>query len=249
MNKQKKLLYGQALFAIIVMIIFSLIIIKEKKNTLLMPKVQKKIDTYIEEKFNNLKNTRKSKITIKNNKYIVKISSKENKNLYFYIIYSNRKITDTFKKDYLEGNSLLRKIEKDIENDIIYNLKIKPKITIDTKLNNFNNQIQEMIIKEDVKKLKIYNIEIELTINKWNKEEITNDISNIINALYTNGYNPKSINIIITNKEDITESYRIKNLNKEFPNDKLNIKIIEDILANKETDLLKKHKITFEKLN
>ena len=249
MNKQKKLLYGQALFAIIVMIIFSLIIIKEKKNILLMPKVQKKIDTYIEEKFNNLKNTRKSKITIKNNKYIVKISSKENKNLYFYIIYSNRKITDTFKKDYLEGNSLLRKIEKDLENDIVYNLKIKPKITIDTKLNNFNNQIQEMIIKEDIKELKIYNIEVELTINKWNKEEITNDISNIINKIYTNGYNPKSINIIITNKEDITESYRIKNLNKEFPNDKLNIKIIEDILTNKETDLLKKHNITFEKLN
>ena len=248
MHKQRRLLYGQALFAILIMVAFGLIIINEKKTVLLMPKVQEKLDNYIEEKYNDL-DINKSKITMKNDKYMMKLTSNDNKNLYFYITYKNDKITDTYKKDYLEGNSLLNKIKKDLENDILNNLKLKTKVEIDTKLNNFTEQIQEKILKEDIKKLKIYHLEFNITINKWDKENITKDINSMINKIYSNDYNPKYINITITNNDDITESYKINNLTKEFTNNKSNIQIIDDIINNKETDILKENKISFDKLN
>ena len=249
MNKQRRLLYGQALFTILIMVSLTLIIINEKKNIILIPKIEKKIDSYIEENYNDLKNINKSKITIKNNKYIVKISSKNNKNLYFYITYSNNKITDTYKKDYLEGKTLLNKIEKNLEEDIFNKINIKSKVIIDNKLNNYTDQIKEKIIKEDIKEIKIYNIETSTNINKWNKNDITNNINTIINKIYSNNYNPKSISITITNNEDITESYKINNLNKDFINNKSNTQIINDIINNKETNLLKENNISFDKLN
>jgi len=249
MNKQRRLLYGQALFTILIMVSLTLIIINEKKNIILIPKIEKKIDSYIEENYNDLKNINKSKITIKNNKYIVKISSKKNKNLYFYITYSNNKITDTYKKDYLEGKTLLKKIEKNLEEDIFNKINIKSKVIIDNKLNNYTDQIKEKIIKEDIKEIKIYNIETSTNINKWNKNDITNNINTIINKIYSNNYNPKSISITITNNEDITESYKINNLNKDFINNKSNTQIINDIINNKETNLLKENNISFDKLN
>ena len=249
MNKQRRLLYGQALFTILIMVSLTLIIINEKKNIILIPKIEKKIDSYIEEKYNDLKNINKSKITIKNNKYIVKISSEKNKNLYFYITYSNNKITDTYKKDYLEGKTLLNKIEKNLEEDIFNKINIKSKVIIDNKLNNYTDQIKEKIIKEDIKEIKIYNIETSTNINKWNKNDITNNINTIINKIYSNNYNPKSISITITNNEDITESYKINNLNKDFINNKSNTQIINDIINNKETNLLKENNISFDKLN
>ena len=249
MNKQRRLLYGQALFTILIMVSLTLIIINEKKNIILIPKIEKKIDSYIEENYNDLKNINKSKITIKNNKYIVKISSEKNKNLYFYITYSNNKITDTYKKDYLEGKTLLNKIEKNLEEDIFNKINIKSKVIIDNKLNNYTDQIKEKIIKEDIKEIKIYNIETSTNINKWNKNDITNNINTIINKIYSNNYNPKSISITITNNEDITESYKINNLNKDFINNKSNTQIINDIINNKETNLLKENNISFDKLN
>ncbi len=248
MHKQRRLLYGQALFAILIIVAFGLIIINEKKTVLLMPKVQEKLDNYIEEKYSDL-DINKSKITMKNDKYMMKLTSNDNKNLYFYVTYKNDKITDTYKKDYLEGNSLLNKIKKDLENDILKNLKLKTKVEIDTKLNDFTEQIQEKIFKEDIKKLKIYHLEFNITINKWDKENITKDINSMINIIYSNDYNPKYINITITNNDDITESYKINNLTKEFTNNKSNTEIIDDIINNKETDILKENKISFDKLN
>ncbi len=248
MNKQSKLLYGQALFAILIIVAFGLIIINEKKTILLMPKVQEKIDSYIEEKYSDL-DTNKGKIILKNDKYMLKMTSNDNKNLYFYIIYNNNKITDTYKNDYLEGNSLLNKIKKDIENDILKKLKINSKVEIDTKLNDFTDQLQEKIKKEsNLSKLKIFYLELEININNWDSDNITKDINNIIKEIYSS-YNPKYINIIITNNKDITESYKINNLNNDFINNDNNTKIIDDIINNKDTELLKNNKITYKRLN
>lgn len=248
MNKQSKLLYGQALFAILIIVAFGLIIINEKKTILLMPKVQEKIDSYIEEKYSGL-DTNKGKIILKNDKYMLKMTSNDNKSLYFYIIYNNNKITDTYKKDYLEGNSLLNKIKKDIENDILKKLKINSKVEIDTKLNDFTDQLQEKIKKEsNLSKLKIFYLELEIIINNWDSDNITKDINNIIKEIYSS-YNPKYINIIITNNKDITESYKINNLNNDFINNDNNTKIIDDIINNKDTELLKNNKITYKRLN
>ena len=38
----------------------------------------------------------------------VKITSKENNNLYFNVYYKNKKFSSTYKDDYVKGNSLIR---------------------------------------------------------------------------------------------------------------------------------------------
>ena len=45
----------------------------------------------------------------------MKVTNKLNKNHYFYITYSNKKITDTYKEDYLEGRTLLTKTSNNLE--------------------------------------------------------------------------------------------------------------------------------------
>ena len=45
----------------------------------------------------------------------MKVKNIKNKNHYFYIKYSNKKITDTYKEDYIQGKSLLNEIQKNLE--------------------------------------------------------------------------------------------------------------------------------------
>ena len=108
--------------------------------------------------------------------------------------------------------------------------------------------IKERLLKEDdLIHLKIYNIEKELIIEKWNSKDITNNITNLINTY--NGYNitPKHFQIRITNKEDITESITIKNIKNNFVSIQNNEQIIKDILNNNNSKLLKQNEITYEK--
>ena len=46
----------------------------------------------------------------------MKVMNKTNENLYFYITYYKKEITDTYQKDYIEGNSFIPYINKQIEN-------------------------------------------------------------------------------------------------------------------------------------
>ena len=114
MNKQKKLTLERGIFVFIVFVLLGVIVVTEKFGDVMTPKITKKINTYIEEKYKDL-NLKTNDVTFKNTTYTMKVESKENKNHYFYIKYFNRKITDTYKKDYVEGKNLLAYIEKKIK--------------------------------------------------------------------------------------------------------------------------------------
>lgn len=242
MNKQKKLLLERSIFILIVFVALGVIVITEKFGNIMIPKASKRINTYVEEKYKNL-NLKTNDVTFKNTTYTMKVESKENKHHYFYINYYNRKITDTYKKDYVEGKNLLNYLKKKLKKEINNKTNTNCDIEITSTLDKYTELVQEKIIKEDnLLELKFYIIKKELVIDKWDEETITNKINNFLEKF--ENITPKSYTITITNKEDITESIEIKNITNEVTKE-----IISDIINNKKSDLLKENKITYKYLN
>lgn len=242
MNKQKKLLLERSIFILIVFVALGVIVITEKFGNIMIPKASKKINTYVDEKYKDL-NLKTNDVTFKNTTYTMKVESKENKNHYFYINYYNRKITDTYKKDYVEGKNLLNYLKKKLKKEINNKTNTNCDIEITSTLDKYTDLVQEKIIKEDnLLELKFYIIKKELVIDKWDEETITNKINNFLEKF--ENITPKSYTITITNKEDITESIEIKNITN-----KVTKEIISDIINNKKSDLLKENKITYKYLN
>lgn len=242
MNKQKRLSFERGIFVFIVFVLLGVIIVTEKFGNIMIPKATKKIDNYIEDKYKDL-NLKKNDVTFKNTTYTMKVESKENKHHYFYINYYNRKITDTYKKDYVEGKNLLNYIKKELKKEINDKTNTTCDIEIASTLDKYTEIVREKIIKEDnLLELKFYIIKKELIIDKWDEETITNKINNFLEKF--NDITPKSYTITITNKDDITESIEIKNITNKVTKD-----IISDIIKDKKSDLLKENKITYKYLN
>ena len=144
MNTKNKLIFGQASLLLILIITFGLIIINEKAGEIFTPKVKEKMDNYLEDNYENIINEiNKNKVTYKNRKFKMKISSKKNKNLYFYLNYNKGQIKDTYNSDYLEGQSLYNNLKKSMERDILKNKNINPKYLNFTIINA--NDITESI--------------------------------------------------------------------------------------------------------
>lgn len=242
MNKQKKLLIQRGIFVFIVFVALGVIVVTEKFGNIMIPKITKKMNAYIEENYKNL-NLKTNDVTYKNTTYTMKLESKENKNHYFYINYYNKKITDTYKKDYIEGKSLLTYIKKKLKKEINNLTNTNSDIEITSTLDKYTDIVKERIIKEDnLLELKFFIIKKELIINEWNEENISNTINKYLEKF--NNITPKSYTITITNKNDLTESIEIKNITN-----KVNKDIISDIINNEKSDLLKTNKITYKYLN
>jgi len=249
MKKEKKLLLARNIFTFIIVIIFTIIIVREKKEILFLPKIENKINSYIEENYQK-EDLELGKITYKNNKYCMKISSTKNKNRYFYIYYSNKKITDTYQEDYIKGKTLLTNIEKGLQKRIKNKTNKEPVITISATLDQFTNSIRDRILKEDnLLELKIYTIIDELIITNWNQQEILKEIENYISLYSKEKITPKNYTLTITNEKELTNSIEISNITTEFINNPHKEEIIHDIIIDKKSILLEESKITYKYKN
>ena len=171
---QKKLLFGRAIFTLIIIVAFGLIIMNEKGNLLFSKKAENKINDYLKDNYNSLNNIKKSDVLYENNMFKMKILSKENEHHYFYIIYQNKTIKDTYKEDYIEGKNLLNYLKEKLEKEINDNCIITPTATLD----NYSESVQERLIKEeDLLSLKFYTITKEIKVEEFNEEIITNKIN------------------------------------------------------------------------
>ena len=251
MRQDKKLTIYMSLLFLVVFASFGFIIFKEKETVLFLPKIKEKLTAHLHSKYPKLKDKIKTdKIIHKNNKYILKITSKKNRNLYFNIIYENKNITDTYKKDFLEGKTLLDKIDKNLEKDISNRLNYKVKVKSSNTLNNYSKKVQKEILKENnLLNLSVYNIEKDIEVNKIDNSNLYKEITKLDTDCYKNKINPKYYNITITNKNNITESIRINNLSRTLIK-KSDLKlVINDIINNKKSNILDKYNITYKYLN
>ena len=253
MKKQKQLLIARGIFVFIVFVALGVIVVTEKANTIIIPKVKIKMEDHINKNYNEIKNSinlEKINYNTSNKEFTMKVTSKKNKNHFFYIKYSNHKIKDTYKNDYLKGEKLLNHIQKKLKKEIEEKTNSKCNIKILTTLNNFTNTIQNRIINEEnLLNLKFYTIEKEILINNWNQKEISEKISEKIKEYEENNITPKNYTIIITNKKDITESIKIINITNKFIDNPLKEEIINDIINNENSKIIKQNKITFKYLN
>lgn len=247
MNEGKKLTIQMAIFFLVTFVIFGTIVIKEKQNILFLPKIETSISNYIAENYQHLE-LEKESVTEKNNIFSMKVKNPLNKNHYFYIIYSNKKISDTYQNDYFEGKTLLTHLSKKLEKEIEEATNKKYKVTFDNTLNNYSDKVKTQLLKENINNLKIYTIEKEITTS-WDIPTIQSKITDIMTTLENKNFTPKNYIITITNKDDITQSVKITNLKSSLiKNDNLYI-IINDIINNNKTSILTENKITYEYLN
>ena len=150
MKEQKKLTLGMAIFTFIIFVSFGVIILNEKSAPYFAPKIEKKLIDYLKTEYKDEYNDFDIGTTIySKTKYNLKVTAKKNKNLYFNIFYDNKKITDTYEKDYKQGKTLLNSITKKIEDELKnkYNFKCISCVKED-KLRNIediNNELYELI--------------------------------------------------------------------------------------------------------
>lgn len=251
MNNYKKLNIFRGIFAFIIFVIFGIIIFTEKGGDIFIPKIQEKLNTYLLTNYQNIiGKTIQEEITYKDRTFTMKIIDKLNKEHYFYIIYDNGKITDTYQKDYLEGKQLLNKITKDLEEEIYNKTNIKTKVKILDSLENYTTKVQELILNEkNLISSKIYSLEINIDLKPWNGTNAAIVITNTLNTFIEKNIVPKNYTITINNLDEITETIEIYNITNNFVNNKDKEDILNDIINNKNSDLLENNKITFKHLN
>lgn len=252
MNNKNKLVLGQGLFIMFVIVSFGLIVMNEKGGAIFSSKIEKEITIYLEENYSNIINNIKlNPIEYSKRKFKVKVESKKNKNYYFNITYNKGKISDSYSEDYEKGKTLLTHIEKKLEKDIYNKTNIKCKISPLSSLDSYTEKLQDRIIKEEnLLELSFYTIEKEIIISNWNSNDIVKEIDDFIETIESNNINPKYYKIIITKEDDITYSIEINNITKDFFNNKNKIKIIENILNDNDKDnILEENKITYKYLN
>lgn len=251
MNKQKQLTIARGIFAFIVFVAFGVIVVTEKAGGILIPKAKEKIETYLSINYGSIKDNLIIKnVTYKNSKYQAKVISKKNKNHFFYVFYSNKKMTDTYKEDYQDGAQLFKKIKNNLNTEIKNKTNISVNTEIISNLNDYTEKVQERIIKEEnLSNLKFFYLKKELVIENWTTKAITQEIISLINTINSKNITPKYYEITITNKKDITESIEISNLTEEFLTNKYQEQIISDIINNSNSLILKQNKITYKDLN
>lgn len=251
MKEQKKLTLGMAIFTFIIFVAFGVVILNEKSAPHFIPRIEKKLLTYIDEKYKDEKEDFTiSKTKYEKTKYQLKITNKKNKNLYFTIYYDQKNIKDTYKEDYQEGKTLLTTLSKNLEKNLTNTYKQQFKVIIPKTLNKYSSQVRDnLIVKNNLKNLKIYTLETTFNV-KWNTNDIGNKLITLNNDLKQQELTPKSYKITITNIKDITQSIKISNLTSQIIEDSTTLSsIISDIINNENSELLKQNNISYKYLN
>lgn len=251
MKEQTKLLIQMSILFSVTFLIFGIIIVKEKSNIILNKKIEKIITQYIDQNYSEITTTlKKGKISYKDNTYTMKLTSTKNEHLYFYIKYSNKNITDTYEKDYIKGKSLLSYISKQIEKNIKEITNENVTIKIDKTFDQLTEKVQKEILQENnLQQLRFYNLTKKLSVNDWSTIEISQKISTFITNMESQNIKPRTYSLIITNQNYITKSLEINNLTYELIKNNTYIEIIDDIINNKSSNIIKKHNITYKYLN
>ncbi len=250
MKEQKKLTIGMAIFAFTIFVCFGVIVVTEKTAPYFSSRIDKKLNSYLKENYTSIINELKiGNTNYKNTVYQLKITSLENKDLYFYLKYSNKKITDTYKEDYLEGKTLLSKISSDIEKELNTKYSKEFKVTILTTLDKSSEQIKDKFIKEEnISSLPVYSLETTLKTS-WSQDAIAKEIISFHSRLLQDNINPKSYNLILVDKKGENKSIKINNLTKkQIENNKTLASIINDIINSKNSNILTKNNITYEQI-
>lgn len=248
MKERNKLTLQMSLLFFVIFVFFGVVVVNEKLSPLKIPKVTEKINVYINDKYKDILNdVNINEVEYKEMKYQTKIVSKKNDNYYFYIFYENKKITDTYKKDYLEGQSILEYQKEKIIENIKNKTKTTYNITMSKTLDKYTDNIKEKIITtKEPENLKIYDLEATILVSKYNADYISKTIMIYDENLQSKNINPKTYTFIVTNTDNQELAVKITNLNRDIIQNDDFTKIINDIINKKKSNLLSNYEIDYE---
>lgn len=245
MRQDKKLMLGMALLFFITFVCLGTLVVTEKLAPYYTDKIEKRMKAYIDKNYPQEKDNLKiGKISYRAQTYKAKVANRENKNLYFTITYQNKKISDTYKKDYLQGKTLLTATENKLEKKINKKLDIEAKIIFPSTLNKYTKQIRENIIKNNLNDIRIYNIEFTIK-NKISISEVNNivlNIQNTITQLKEINITPNYYTINIENDKQ-GKILTIKKLTNNTLQPEILTQIITYILTDNENDITEENNI------
>ncbi|MBQ8131691.1 MAG: hypothetical protein IJ193_04290 [Bacilli bacterium] len=244
MKEQNKLTLQMSLLFFVVFVFFGVVIVNEKLSPLKIPKITERIEIYLKDNYEEeLDQLELDKVQYKNLRYEAKVKNKDNSKLYFKVMYENKKITDTYKKDYLEGRTLIKSKEKEIQNNIKKVTKAVYKIQLD-KLNTYKESEQkELITNKKPETLRLYNLEANVSVEKLKEENIINVIQIVNTNASEKNINPRTYTFKIKSDK---KTLCIKNIPYEvIESEELNT-IINDIITKKESKLLTQYNIEYE---
>lgn len=209
---ESKLYFEMIIFFFIIILCFGLLIIKEKGNSYKKNKINEKIDDYIESEYkDNINDIVSSKIKQDKNTYYKIVYNSSNKDLNFKVTYKNKKITSTYKKDYLEGKSLFSVLEKNMNDKLKKvnsdNYYKSLKITYNLTLNNCTDSIKSKLISGDYN-LSLYTVNDKRSIT-LTKEVLQSEIMKLHNYMISLNFIPKDYNLTYTDINNETKSINI----------------------------------------
>ena len=149
-----------AVFFVFVMAFFSYLILQEKGNPLIKIKLEKKLTTYINNHYQEIIDDVEIGKLHYDHSYYINVYNKNNHNLFFKVIYKNKKIASTYKEDYVLGKTLLKKYEKSIESELKSKKYQSIKVHFLDNLNDFDTSTKNKLLNNNsIKSLPIYKIE------------------------------------------------------------------------------------------
>ncbi|MCI8347156.1 MAG: hypothetical protein HFJ12_04335 [Bacilli bacterium] len=217
---KNRLMLEMSIFAILLFIACSFLVINERKNEYLIPNIDQKLKEYIKEEYPKLTNEISIHKTVYNKKkatFFMRVENKNNKNLYFIVSYKDKKITSSYKIDYLEGKTLLSSLEKELENQL--NKKMDYNITIHftKKLNEYNSPIYDRLISNDyIQELNIYNVKVELESDDFKVNSLIASIGDFYNSINHENYHPNYYQFRIIHSKNITQEIKIEFLDSRL---------------------------------
>ncbi len=235
---KNKLIIEMAIFTAFLFVSFSLIIINEKSKDFLAPKVEEKFKKYIDKTYSSKKQEFKYKKTKYNRKlerFEMKIENTTNSNLYFMLYYKNKKITSSYKKDYVEGKTLLSYWQNNIEKKINSKKYPEVKALFSKNLNQYNNDDYRLLLtSKEPNYLPSYELTVTLEVAKLDKVKITQAINDFYIYIKGKNISPKYFNfkVICSSTQD---SINIKKLSESDILSSLD-EIIRDIILKKSSN-------------
>ena len=248
MNEKNKLTLYMGILYMLAILFFGIILIDDKAKDYKIPQAEKKLKTYIKNTYKEeIKDFTYGKTKRHGSRYDIKVYNKKNKDLYFTVSYENKKITDTYKKDYVEGKTLNKNIEKYLNNMINEEIKQNKnnyttyKIVYNTKLNNCTTFVRNKLLNKTYN-IPIYTIYVETSFNN-NLEDV---LTNILNYTKKLNLTPKDYHLILNNENNLSKSIDLK-----IDNDIIEESIKEIVKCIKENDFntLRKYNVEVKYLN
>lgn len=250
--KKEKLITNMWIFTVLLIFVFTSIVINEKKYAIISPKVKEKLVTYAEENYKNIYKDfsyGKIKYNIGKENYQLKVINKNNKHLYFYLIYNHnsKKISSTYKNDYVEGKSLLNFYKKRFEKSLNKNSRNKHYVSFNKKLNEYDTIVEEKLLEDkDISSLKIITVKTSIRIDTFDEKEITSNITKEYNSINKKGITPRLYSFEILFDDEL-KSFLVENLTEEIIKNNTN-EIIRAIMVN-DNSIVNKYNIKFKYLN